>query len=400
MKLVEKHIIKKENEYWKEIDYICFQSKNLYNCCNYYIRQKFFNDERVNESELYYYAKELPEYKFQPRKVSKNILKRVIWIWKSYYNAIKEYKINPEKFLAEPRIPGYKDKKNGRFITVYDIQSFSKKRLKDKIIKLSGTNVEISTYKNRIKEVRIIPTTSCYEVEIVYEQEEKNENLDKSLALGIDIGVNNLAALTSNKIGFQPILINGRPLKSINQYYNKKKAHFQSKLKEETYVSNRINRMSLKRKNKINDYFHKSSKYIIDLCIKNNIGRIVVGKNDNWKQEVNLGKRNNQNFCNIPHAKFIDMIKYKSEMIGITFEVIEESYTSKCSFYHREEMIHHDKYIGVRKPRGLYKTPELIINSDLNGSYNIIRKAVPNIFRDYGIEGLSVSPLVHTIKLN
>lgn len=402
MKLAEIHQINKNNPYWKEIDFICFQSKNLYNCCIYYIRQKFFNKEpKVSESELYYYVKKIPEYEFLPRKVSKYIVKLAIRNWISYYRATQEYDKNPSKFLAKPRIPKYKDKKYGRFIATYDCQSFSKKKIKDNIVKLSGTNIEIPTLKEDIKEIRIVPKATCYVVEIVYEREVDDKKLNKENVLGIDLGVNNLAALTTNKIGCKPILVNGRPLKSMNQYYNKKKSVIQSELdKLEMYSSKRMKRLILKRNNKVKDYLHKASKYIIDFCLVNDIGTIAIGKNDNWKQETNMGKQNNQNFCNIPHAKFIDMITYKAELVGIEVKLIEESYTSKCSFWHREEMVHHDKYIGVRKPRGLLKTKEIVINSDINGSYNIIRKAIPNTFNGYGIEGLSVNPIVTTIKLN
>jgi putative transposase len=200
---------------------------------------------------------------------------------------------------------------------------------------------------------------------------------DNGRYCSIDLGINNLATIGSNVI--KPVIINGKPLKSINQYYNKKLSEYKSKLdtinKQKT--SKRIQRLTKKRNNKINDYLHKSSRYIINHLVSNHINTLIIGKNDGWKQEVNIGDRTNQNFVNIPHSKFIDIINYKCKLVGINTIVNEESYTSKCSFLDDEEICKHLTYCGNRIKRGLFKSKHnKLINADLNGSLNIMKKVV------------------------
>jgi IS605 OrfB family transposase len=207
--------------------------------------------------------------------------------------------------------------------------------------------------------------------------------------------------LTSNKCGLKPQIINGRPLKSINQFYNKKLSEYKSKLpfknKEQLKTSKRIKRLTTKRNCKIEDYLHKASKLVVDFCIINQIGRIVIGKNKQWKTESNIGDKNNQNFVQIPFNKLISMIEYKARLKGIVLIVREESYTSKASFLDSDNIPVYKKekeytFSGKRIKRGLYKSKKgLIINADVNGGYNIIRKAFPNAFGN-GIEGVVVHP--------
>jgi len=217
------------------------------------------------------------------------------------------------------------------------------------------------------------------------------------LYLGIDIGLNNLVTATSNSVGLQPFIINGRPLKSINQYYNKTKAILQSYVGDKG-ISNRIKSLIHKRNNLVQNYLHHTSRFIIDYCEDNNIGNIVIGKNDGWKNKINIGKRNNQNFTQIPFAKLIQQIQYKAEEIGIKIIIQEESYTSKACFLDMDKIpVYGDSIInrfsGKRVRRGLYKTNSgQIINADVNGAYNILRKAIPNFFSD-GIEGLGLIPV-------
>ena len=153
-----------------------------------------------------------------------------------------------------------------------------------------------------------------------------------------------------------PRLVNGRPVKSINQFYNKQRSDLQSRLPKEQYTSNRLERLTTKRTRKIDHYLHTASKRIIDLLIQERIGTLVIGKNANWKQEVNIGKRNNQNFVNIPHARFIDMLTYKATLVGIAVVITEESYTSKCSFLDMEPIKKHEVYVGKRVKRGLFRS--------------------------------------------
>ena len=185
--------------------------------------------------------------------------------------------------------------------------------------------------------MRIIPKVNYYVIEVVYESQQVKLNLPEHQVASVDLGVNNLATVTSNKKGFQPIIINGRPVKSINQFYNKKKAQLQSLLKD-GQSSDRIQRLSTKRNFKISDYLHKASRYIINRLIENDIGTLIIGNNPNWKQGINIGKKNNQNFVQIPFFQFIEQLKYKAELVGIKVIVHEESYTSKASFLDLDDL--------------------------------------------------------------
>ncbi len=189
----------------------------------------------------------------------------------------------------------------------------------------------ISGNKQNINEVRIIPRLNYYVVEIIYEQPIQQLVNSEAIA-GVDVGLNNLAAVTSNQKGFKPFLINGKPVKAVNNFYNKKKAELQSHLKGNRKTSNRIQRLSTKRGFKIDDYLHKSSRFIINQLVESNISTLVIGKNENWKQEINIGKVNNQNFTSVPHARFIEILIYKAQLVGIKVVITEESYTSVASF--------------------------------------------------------------------
>ena len=298
------------------------------------------------------------------------------------------------------KIPKYLDTVKGRYLTIFPKQSIGLREFKKSgKIHLSQTNIYINTKIsnfNDIKEVRIAPRTSHYVIEIVYFKQEKRIEENGNIA-SIDLGLNNLATITYNN-GYEPEIVNGRPLKSINQFYNKKKAYFQSKLQGNRKTSKKICKLAYKRNNKINDYLHKASRELVNQLVSKNVTTLIIGKNANMKQDINLGKVNNQNFVQIPIMQFAEMIKYKCELEGIIVTYHEESYTSKCSFLDNEEICKHKEYLGRRIKRGLFKTAQgKIINADVNGSYNIMKKAIPNAFAN-GIEGLGVNPIVLTIK--
>lgn len=200
--------------------------------------------------------------------------------------------------------------------------------------------------------------------------------------------------MVSTKKDFQPLIFNGRPLKSMNQYYNKKRSHLKSKLPKRKKSSRRLRKLNLKRNDKVNDYLHKTSKKIVDILVDNDIRCLVIGKNDGWKQKTNMKKENNQNFVSIPHSRFVDMLIYKCERKGIDIRLQEESYTSKCSFLDLEDICHHDKYVGRRVKRGLFKSSDgTFINADVNGAYNILRKAITSVTTK-GTEGFVVNPKI------
>jgi len=273
------------------------------------------------------------------------------------------------------------------------------------IIALSKTNIKIPTKITPalVKEVRIVPGTDCYIIEVIYEKINNLSAKNNEAIASIDLGLNNLIALTSNQVGFQPILVNGRPLKSINQFYNKKKASLQEKLPRGIRASKRILRITRCRNQKINNYLHHTSHFIVNTLVKNSIKMLVIGKNSGQKQEINIGKANNQNFVNIPHSKLIEQLAYKCELVGIKVIESEESYTSVSSFLDSDPIpVYGDdnaklvKFSGKRIKRGLYRSNTgKLINSDVNGSYNILRKAFPNAFSN-GIERCVVHPRLVT----
>lgn len=397
MQLVEQHIININDHRFKLIDKTSFLSKNLYNAATYVMREALFSGNLCpSYYHLYQIFKNNTDYKMLPRKVSQQVLMQVDKAWKLYFTLRNTYKVSPEKLTGEPKIPGYKDKIKGRNVLIYTIQAINKKQLRLGLIKLSGLDIVVKTTKNKddICQVRIVPHKTHYTVEVIYNKEPIIEkNLDSELYAGLDIGVNNIATIASNKNGFVPIVVNGRHIKSINQYYNKRKAFLQSKLIEAT-SSKKIDKLSNKRNKKINHELHICSKKIIDHLVVNNIGNLIIGKNYFWKQKNNNGKQNNQNFLFIPHARFINMLIYKAKLVGIKVTTIEESYTSKCSFLDLESLEKHDVYVGHRRYRGLFiSANKKKINADVNAAYNIIRKVVPDTFKLEGIEGVVVHPV-------
>ncbi|NEO56850.1 MAG: IS200/IS605 family element transposase accessory protein TnpB [Okeania sp. SIO3B5] len=402
MKLVERHIIQKNHRFYDEIDRLCFLSKNLYNYGNYLIRQSFiFENNYRHYYDLQKTLSTQPDYQAMPAKVSQQILMILDRNWKSFLAANEVYKQNPSKFKSRPRLPGYKNKVKGRNIVVYTTQAISKRQLKQGIINPSKTGIYLKTLvpTSQIKQVRLIPRLNHYVIEVIYEKCEKQYELEKNYCASIDIGLNNLATLTFNQAGIKPLLINGRPLKSINQYYNKIKSFLQSQL-QENQSSKRLKKLCNKREFKINDYLHKSSRLIINTLINHKIGTLIIGHNEDWKQKINLGKRNNQNFVSVPYKRLIEMLSYKAKMVGIDVIITEESYTSASSFIDNDLIPVYKKgeknqvtFSGKRIKRGLYRTASIgLINADVNGSLNIMKKAVPNVF-DYGIEGVVVHPV-------
>jgi putative transposase len=395
MQLVEQHVIRKGDSRYEEIDRACFASKNLYNLAMYTVRQAFFRDESnyLNWCAVDKILQSSDAYQALPAKVSQQVLKQVHETWISFFAALKVWKVNPGAFTGRPRLPGYKEKQSGRNVLIYTDQAFSKKSLKDGIIQPSKLNIAVNTKQTRINQVRIIPRSKFYVVEVVYTVEPIQAELDAGLVAGIDIGLNNLATLTSNKPGFRPVIVNGRPLKSLNQFYNKRKAELQARLPEGQYTSNQIQYLTIKRNWRMRHYLHTASRRIVELLVKERVATLIVGKNSGWKQDINLGKKTNQNFVSVPHAQFIDMLKYKCQLVGIEIIIHEESYTSKCSFLDLEPIQKHETYQGKRISRGMFcsSTGEKI-NADVNGSYNIIRKVIPNAFIE-GIAELVVAPV-------
>jgi putative transposase len=391
----------------------CHKAKNLYNKANYYVRQTFIESSLLKENGLIdnaiwigYYdlckiLKNDETYKALPAQTAQAILRLLDKNWKSFFKAIKDFKINPHKYNGRPKPPKYLDK-SGLFVCITPGQ---KVEYKNNSFKIPKTNYFIKTKvkKSELKEIRLVPINNYkIKIEIVYEKQTTDLNLNKNNVLGIDLGVNNLMAITSNQE--QPLLylVNGRQIKSINQYYNKQVAKKTALLKKlnNTYCSKSINKLNYKRNNKIEDYFHKASKHLIDICIKNNIGKIVIGKNINWKQDINIGKKNNQNFVSTPFNKLIQMITYKAEQVSIKVILTEESYTSKIDHLVNEPMIHSDNYLGKRIKRGLFKSStNILLNADINGSFGMLRK-INAVNKNYFNNLVNRGCVFQPVKLN
>ena len=257
------------------------------------------------------------------------------------------------------------------------------------IIKLPKTNLQFKTKQKNIRQVRIVPKNNYIVLEVIYEASIKELLKDNKRYMSIDLGIDNLASCSSNVS--KSFIINGKPVKSINQFYNKKKAKLQTELelKNKKKSSKQIQNLTLKRNNKIKDYFHKASRYIVNQLVNQSINTLIIGKNDGWKQETNIGNVNNQNFTQIPHQMFINQLKYKCQLEGINVVEQEESYTSKVSFFdndfipvygQNDELF---KSSGKRIKRGLYKASSgLVLNADINGSLNIMRKYLNEVCDD------------------
>jgi putative transposase len=405
VKLVEQHLVRKSDPRFAIIDQAAFASKNLYNQATYQIRQAYIlQGEYLPYAEIFHRVKHLDCYQALPRKVSNSIFILIDKNWTSFFAAMKAYKEDPTPFTGKPRIPGYKHKERGRNILIYDKQALGKRAFK-KTGKLvpSGLPIEIETKLvdwEKIDQVRIVPRDSSYVIEVVYQKAEVKAEVDQECIAALDLGVNVLAAITSNKPGFRPLLVNGRPLKSCNQFYNKQRAHYQSRLaKTKRFTSHRLDRITTKRTRRVNAYLHTASRRIIRLLVAEKIGTLVIGKNPLWKQNVCMGKKNNQEFVQIPHARFIDMLTYKAELVGIRVVIREESYTSQASFLDLDPIPTYDpkrtekrRFSGRRVRRGLYRASDgRRIHADINGSLNILRKAFPNSFGQ-GIAATAVRP--------
>ena len=401
MRLVERYVIDKNHKFYKECDDLAWRSKNLYNYCNYLVRQSFIKEGIYQDNcKLYPQVKGHEAYKALPAKVSNQVLMSLHRNWKGFFEAIKEWTKHPDKFLGKPNLPKYKDKLKGRFCVVYEKGAISKPGLKKGLVILSKTSISLPTKCQNVQQARIIPRCGQYVIEVVYQVEAQQIELNSELVAGVDIGLNNLCAVSSNLEGVNPLLINGRPLKAINQYYNKEKARLQSLLRGKAQTSKRIQQLSAKRGNQVDSYFHKASRLVINHLLKHKIGTLVIGKNELWKQESRMGKRNNQNFACIPHARFVEMLQYKCELVGIKVVLTEESFTSKSSFFDNDPIPTYGKgdssqvkFSGKRIKRGLYRSANgTILNSDVHGALNIIRKVFPTTFSQ-GIVGVAVRPI-------
>lgn len=390
MRLVERHIIK-DNRF----EDICLKSGLLYNYVLFNVRQGIFSGDYINEYEFSTKLCKENQVDFRnlPSVVSQQVVAQVFSVTKSWMKSKKEYEKNPSKFLSRPKLPKYKRGKKQNMV----VFTTSACRLKSDgyihFVKNIISPIKTRIGDNKLCQVRIIPQATCYVVEVIYEKKEQDLNLNKDNVLSIDLGLNNICTCISN-VGISPFIVNGKVIKSFNQWYNKKKARLMSLIGDKG-TSRRINKMTCYRNCWISDKIHKISRYIIDICRSNNIGTIVIGQNRGWKQEINLGKRINQKFVEIPFSDLINKISYKAKLIGINLITHEESYTSKIDHMAFEPLKKQDAYLGKRKRRGLFQSSiGKLINADINGAIGIGRKVFGDSYVSRIIDsGLAFNPI-------
>ena len=383
-----KHLSKKE---FRNLKYLSHIAKNLTNEAIYNIRQYYFNKKKyLSYNENYKILKNSENYKKLNSNMAQQILKEVDGSFKSFFGLLKLVK-NGKYDNKKIKLPKYLDKDGFTTLVIGFV------RLKDDMLIIPYSNSFKKTHKEiaiklppilkgkKIKEIRIIPKqySRYFEIQYTYEVEEVQRELNKENGLGIDLGIDNLCTCVTNTGA--SFLIDGRKLKSINQYYNKINAKLQS-IKDKQKIectTLRQKRIARKRNNRIEDYLSKAARIIINYCLNNDIGKIVLGYNEDFQKNSNIGSINNQNFVNIPYGKLRDKLIYLCKLYGIEFKLQEESYTSKASFFDGDEIPIYDKenpqeyvFSGKRIKRGLYQTKKgKLINADCNGALNILRKS-------------------------
>ena len=369
IQLTQQIVVSNKSNKFAQLDELCFLSKNLYNVALYHIRQYYKETNKYlsyNKLTKILSDSNNIDYRAIPYAQSaQQVLRQVDKQYKAFYASIKSKKMQGKKV----RLPKYKDKENGRNIFVYTNQC-AKVSNKIVYIKTKQETLSFNVVTDNIQQVRLVPKGNHIVVEIIYNIEYKLKE-DNNRYASIDLGLDNFCTLASNTA--QSIIVNGKPLKSINHHYNKTKAILQSKLSNNKHTSKKINRLTLKRNRKIKDYMHKVSRKIVDYMEANSLNTLFVGKNVGWKDSINLGKTNNQNFVSIPYNMLIQMLEYKCKLAGINVVIVNEAYTSKCSFLDGETIQKHDTYKGKRIKRGLFISSNGIkINADINGSLNIM----------------------------
>ena len=387
MNLTEEECIYPTDERFDLIKELCHLSKNLYNASLYDVRQYYFETKsyRTWQSQVPIFTKiKNPDYYALQSNVAIEVIRQVGQQFINFFNDTNKKK----------RIPKYKDK-NGYNLITFNNKTISKqidfdedKQLYTYTLCKKSYNLKIKSTKPNVKMVKFVYNEAndlikCFKI---YEVEQPKLKKDNSRYFSIDPGLNNIVSIYNN-IGIRPLLYNGRPIKSINQYYNKANAKLKSELPTNVKSSKRLKQLSFKRNNKIDYEMHKISTHIINGAVKNNISKIFIGNNIGWKNEINLGRRNNQNFVNIPHTKLFYQLSYKGLLNGIEVIFTEESYTSKASFFDKDELPIYDestkhKFSGKRIKRGLYRDSKgNIWNADLNGAANTMRKCSDKAYK-------------------
>lgn len=403
-------------EQYQMLTELCQYSNNLYNVALYNIRQYFFAQKKFLTYESNYHeCKDNENYSLLQAGVAQQTMKVVDRSFKSFFNLLKKCEQGEYRY-SNVKIPHYR-KKDGLFNLVLSTNAIS---IKDGYFKIPMSREYRKLKKYRedikipfperlqgkiIKEVRILPCSNgkYFKVQYVYVVEQEIKALDSNKIMAIDIGVENFATCVSNVM--TPFIMDGRRIKSINQYWNKQMAKYKSiamkQQKTSKVTTNRIQRLTAKRNNQVNDYIKKTARYIIKQCLTNDIGTLIVGYNKDFKRSVNMGKQNNQNFTQIPFSGLREQLQFLCWKYGIEYIEVEESYTSKSSFLDNDELPEYKPdqpytkvFSGKRIKRGLYQSKNgTVLNADVNGAYNILRKGKQNFTYEKLSSGLLESPL-------
>lgn len=374
----------------------CRHSNSLYNCSLYIVKSHFEETgEYLNYNKVYHLIKSHEHFKALPAKIACLIVKLVDQDFRSFFKLLKQ---KQKGMYANPVKPPHYKKSGELFSLVCSNQQVTVNESKG-ILKITKDIKLPFTYKidGQIKQAIIKPLLNgkYFEINIAYEKNEIEQIKTKEdHIMSIDLGLNNLATCYSN-VG-RDIIVNGKPLKAYNQFYNKRKAKMQSELERcnKTKYSQKLRKVDINRKNFVSNYMNQSVARITSEVIGQQISKVVIGYNEGWKNGINIGKKNNQNFVSVPHATFTQKLKNKLEEIGVDVIFHEESYTSKCSALDMEPIKKQEKYSGRRVKRGLFKSSKGdLINADLNGAINIMRKVIPDaICFAKGIERCRVHP--------
>jgi putative transposase len=392
MILVQKNKLKLNNNDKFIVDRLSYHSARLYNSCIYNIRQHYFNNNSfLPFKEQYHQITNDENFSILINDSSQQVLRMVEKNFKSFFSLLKLKQKG--KYSNSVKIPNYLNKEDGWSIFIQGRSARIKGNkihigLTKKFKELYNINqkeliLDFPTNLNvkKLQQVQIKPLYGGKEYEIMfcYEKENDNKKLNQNNYLSIDCGLDNLLT-TFDTVNQKSIIISGKQLKSVNQHYNKTKAKLQStyeinKLKDKN--TKKFIKLSEYRKNYINNYFNQTVNKIVKYCLENNIGNIVIGDFKGIKQEINIGKKNNQNFVSVPYGILKRKLEAKCNYYGIKYILQEESYTSKCSALDLEPICKKEIYMGKRIHRGLYKTFNgNLINADVNGAINILRKYI------------------------
>ena len=384
-----KHLSKED---YKSIKELCHIAKNLANQAIYNVRQYYFAEgEYLNYEKNYALLKTSDNYKLLNSNMAQQILKEVDGSFKSFFGLLKLAKKGKYSF-RDCKLPKYLPKDGYTTLVIGFVRLNGNKLILPYSNSYSKTHkrVEITIppilLDKKVKEIRIIPKANArfFEIQYTYEAECIHRNLNTNNALALDLGVNNLVTAVSNS--GKSFIIDGKKLKSINQWYNKQNARLQS-VKDKQHFgrkpTNRQRAICRARNNKVNDYMNKVARKIIDYCIKNDIGTLVVGYNETFQKSSYMGKQNNQSFVNIPYGQLRFKLEYLCELNGITYVKQEESYTSKASFWDKDNIPVYNNdnpqsyvFSGKRIHRGMYQCANgKCLNADVNGALNIMRKS-------------------------